>query len=116
MNWREFLFSFKGRVARHRYWMFVALTIPFIIIAVIWDNYLGNKPFEGPGAIIGLILLWPTLAVQVKRWHDLNMSGWWVLVGFIPIIGSIWVFVANGCLKGTDGDNGYGADPLGQKT
>jgi len=58
-----------------------------------------------------LLLLWPSLAVSVKRWHDRGHSGWWVLVGLIPVIGPLWLLVTNGLLPGTPGPKRCGADP-----
>ena len=40
-----------------------------------------------------LLSVWITLAVQVKRWHDLSKSGWWALINLIPVVGAIWVIV-----------------------
>jgi uncharacterized membrane protein YhaH (DUF805 family) len=57
-----------------------------------------------------VFLIWVGLAVQVKRWHDRNKSGWWVLVGFIPYIGGIWQIIECGCLRGTEGENRFGSD------
>lgn len=62
--------------------------------------------------ILAFLLLWPSLAIQVKRWHDRNKSGNWILLNFIPIIGFLWVTIELGFLKGTDGNNIYGADPI----
>jgi uncharacterized membrane protein YhaH (DUF805 family) len=112
MNWREFLFSFQGRLSRRSYWLFVLLTLPFLAIAMLIDRGSGNAPLEGPGALLALLLLWPSLAVQVKRWHDRDKSGWWVLINFIPIIGDLWSLVENGFLRGTAGSNRFGPDPL----
>ena len=56
-------------------------------------------------------MLWISVAVQCKRWHDRDKSGWWFLINFIPIIGPLWAFIELGCLRGTMGPNLYGADP-----
>ena len=48
-----------------------------------------------------------------RRWHDRDKSGWWTLIGLIPVVGAIWILVECGCLKGSDGPNRFGADPLG---
>ncbi|MDB6117012.1 MAG: hypothetical protein JWO08_793 [Verrucomicrobiaceae bacterium] len=52
------------------------------------------------------------IIIQVKRWHDLDKSGWWVLFNFLPFIGGIITFINCGCLKGTKGPNRFGDDPL----
>ena len=49
-----------------------------------------------------------SLAIQVKRWHDRNKSGWWVLIGLIPLIGGIWALIETGFLAGDDGENRFG--------
>lgn len=49
------------------------------------------------------------LAVQVKRWHNRNKSGWWVLINCVPLIGAIWVFVEAGPLAGDQASNNFGA-------
>jgi len=54
----------------------------------------GRPSFLTPISIV--VLIWPLLAIQVKRFHDRNKSGWWGLVGFIPYIGSLWLIVELG--------------------
>ena len=53
-------------------------------------------------------LMWVSLAVQVKRWHDRNKSGWWVLIGLVPVIGGIWALIENGFLAGDEAENRFG--------
>jgi len=115
MNWREFLFSFSGRVGRQKYWLMVLLTIPFGIAGGVYDLQQGRPPLEGLGILFLLPVVWSQLAVTVKRWHDRNKSGWWILINLIPIVGGIWALVENGFLKGTPGDNRFGPDPLEPK-
>jgi uncharacterized membrane protein YhaH (DUF805 family) len=66
-----------------------------------------------PVGIAALILLYPSLALYAKRWHDRGKSGWWTLIGLIPVIGGIWILIELGILRGTNGPNQYGPDPLG---
>ena len=115
MNWQQFLLSPQGRVSRQQYWLMVLLSLPFVLAAV-WVNGGFDHVWDTPGLFFFLPMLWPSLVVTIKRWHDRNKSGWWMLIGLIPIVGDIWTFVENGCLKGTDGDNRFGRDPLAQKT
>lgn len=62
--------------------------------------------------IVGYIaLIWVSFALPIKRWHDRNKSGWWILIAFIPVIGAVWALIENGCLRGTEGRNSYGDDP-----
>ena len=65
-----------------------------------------------PIIIVSLLFLYPALAVYAKRWHDRGKSGWWTLIGLVPIIGGIWLLVELGFLRGTEGPNQYGNDPL----
>jgi uncharacterized membrane protein YhaH (DUF805 family) len=57
---------------------------------------------------VNLLLLWPALALSVKRWHDRDKPGWWVLVGLIPVIGWLWLVIENGLLRGSAGANRFG--------
>jgi uncharacterized membrane protein YhaH (DUF805 family) len=71
----------------------------------------GSPDDPTPSLILVLILLWPSLAIQIKRFHDRDKSGWWVLLNLIPIIGPIWLFIELGFLPGTPGPNRFG-NPL----
>ena len=62
--------------------------------------------------VLVLPLAWIGLAVSVKRWHDRGKSGWWMLIAFVPVIGPIWQWVETGFLRGTNGPNRYGPEPL----
>lgn len=108
-------FSFEGRVNRRVFWLnlVVFVALPLMILGALIDRNLGYFGRRGPASLVAMLLLtWPSLAVQAKRWHDLDKSAWWILVGFIPIIGAIWTLVANGFLRGTQGPNRFGDDPL----
>jgi len=58
--------------------------------------------------ILYIPLIWVSLAIQVKRWHDRNKSGWWVLISFVPLIGPIWALIENGFLAGDEAENRFG--------
>ncbi len=65
--------------------------------------------------LVGLFFLplyWIGLAVTVKRSHDRDKSGWWILIALIPLIGAIWFLIEFGFLRGTPGPNRFGPDPL----
>lgn len=106
---KEFLLGWEGRTNRAQYWAFVLLYFAAAIAGGIVDGVLGIT-LVGP--LLGLAALFPAICVGIKRWHDRDKSGWFVLVGFIPVIGWIWTLVECGCLKGTDGPNRFGPDPL----
>ncbi|MFT5300906.1 MAG: uncharacterized membrane protein YhaH (DUF805 family) [Mariniblastus sp.] len=108
------LFSFSGRIPRRTYWG-VSLSMMVIFYAAIF----GSAMIFGENSIVLLVILgvayipliWISLAIQVKRWHDLGKSGWWILIGFVPCIGPIWALIETGFLRGTVGPNEYGSDP-----
>jgi len=106
--------DFNGRATRSEYWFFVLFNLIFSIAAVILDNTLGLAIKNvGYGPIYGLYILAvfiPSLAVSVRRLHDVGKSGWMLLVAFIPLIGAIWLLV----LYVTDsqpGSNKWGPSP-----
>lgn len=106
---KSFLLSYEGRLNRQRYWAFFLVYIAGIIVAAIVDWMMGTAIVE---VLFVLAALYPSICVTIKRWHDRNKSGWWILIGLVPVIGGIWSFVECGCLEGTQGPNTYGADPL----
>lgn len=110
--------DFSGRSRRKEYWMFVlGVLIAFIVLGLV-EGLLGMSGMVG-GAygpltlILVLAIIIPGIAVQVRRFHDQDKSGWFVLLGLIPLVGGIVVLVFM-CLDGTKGDNRFGPDPKGQ--
>jgi uncharacterized membrane protein YhaH (DUF805 family) len=108
--------EFTGRARRKEYWMFVLLVFAIYVVAAIIDGILGMGGMiagaYGPlMTIAALALLVPSIAVGIRRLHDTNRSGWWMLIGLIPIVGSIILLVFF-VLEGTRGPNQYGPDPL----
>lgn len=111
--------TFKGRSRRSEYWylqLFLVLTN--LAVAVI-DLALMNGDFDrfianGGGGIVGLIwilvTILPALAVLVRRLHDTGKSGWWALIGFIPLAGVIVLLVFT-VLDSDAGENKYGVSP-----
>ena len=118
MSLGQFLFSLNGRITRSDYWLKWYLpAMVLVILAAVLDGALGlADPQIGVGpitAVIYLAMFWPSIAVSVKRLHDRDKSGWFMLIMLIPIIGFIWIFVLVGFLRGTQGPNRFGDDPLG---
>ena len=108
---KQLLFSFEGRVPRRVYWgVGFGIVLVYILIVLGVSAILPEV-----GGILALVLyiplIWISLAVGAKRWHDRGKSGWYNLVGFIPIVGAIWTLVECGCMRGDMGDNAYGPDP-----
>ena len=113
------LFSFQGRIPRSSFWVasllaaIVVMVALFVVASVIF--------MTSGGKTVGVVRIlfvpfyighiWVSLALQVKRWHDRNMSGWWSLINLIPFIGPLFAFVQIGLLRGTEGPNQYGDDP-----
>jgi uncharacterized membrane protein YhaH (DUF805 family) len=102
MNLSDILFSFDGRINRKT---FLTFFIPILVICFLFG--LGYKPWNIWRYLIVIILFWPGLALQIKRWHDRNKSGYWILINFIPIIGVIWVTIELFFLPGTKGKNRF---------
>ena len=112
---KRYLFSFEGRVTRLEYWMYYVPLIIGIIIVIIFAAVFGEEAAAIISSLLGLVLIWSVIAIQVKRWHDRDKSGWWILINFIPIIG-FWALIENGFLRGTEGKNRFGEDPLERST
>lgn len=100
---------FGGRARRKEYWMFALIALLIAIGIGVIDVLLRTKGLLGN--LFGIAMLLPSLGVTVRRLHDTDRSGWWILIGFVPVIGGIVLLVFM-CLVGTAGSNRYGADPL----
>ncbi|EME70376.1 hypothetical protein H261_08638 [Paramagnetospirillum caucaseum] len=102
--------TFQGRAARSEYWFFTLFNIILSMIAsVIAGASLGVLSVLPMILMIGLFL--PTLAVSIRRLHDLDKPGWWFLIILVPVVGGLvllWWF----CRRGTEGQNMFGSDPL----
>lgn len=112
--------DFNGRASRQEYWMFALVSIPVMFVVFLISGVLGATlgSSAGLGVILilviglGLGLFIPSIALAVRRLHDTGRSGWWLLLSFIPYIGSIILLVFY-CLKSEDGNNSYGPNPYG---
>lgn len=116
--------DFQGRSRRKEYWMF------FLLLIVVYSVFMVPLMLSGAAAsmagqqtpgplffvgfglivILALALFIPSIAVQVRRFHDQNRSGWMVLIGLIPYVGGLILLVFM-CLEGTRGPNRFGPDP-----
>jgi len=101
-------FNFKDRASRSEYWYFQILFFPI----AIWSQFPSNTDSV---LILQLILLFgtliPTFSSGVRRLHDRDKSGWWILISFIPFVGSIILIIIL-AEKGTEGPNRFGPYPL----
>jgi uncharacterized membrane protein YhaH (DUF805 family) len=135
MNLQTFT-SLEGRIPRKGFWlgflvlMVITWILEFILFAIFGVGLMGNiDPSATPEAqaaaasamfgkmmvplgILTLLLLWPSICLYAKRWHDRDKSGWWSLILLIPFIGGIWMLIELGFLRGTDGPNRFGPDPI----
>lgn len=107
---------FGGRARRKEYWFFVLFNFIFAVVLAFIDGMIGTfDPETGYGVlsgIYGLVVIIPGIAVTIRRLHDTDRSGWWLLILFIPLIGAIWLLVLM-VIDGTPGENQYGPDPKG---
>ena len=105
---------FSGRSRRMEYWYFVLFNIIVAVVLALIDTLLGTfNVVQGVGllsGIYGLAVLIPTLAVTVRRLHDIDRTGWWIFINLIPLIGTIVLLVFE-LTPGTPGSNSYGPDP-----
>ncbi|KXF79911.1 DUF805 domain-containing protein [Enterovibrio coralii] len=115
---KDVLFSFKGRIGRKQFWlgslvMLIQNIILFIAFSMTFDMTTNMPTVAGFGilAVTMVLSIWEALALYVKRLHDRNKSGWWVLIGIIPVIGALWLLIDCGFLKGANGENVFGANP-----
>lgn len=117
MNWYLTVLKnyakFSGRARRKEFWMYSLIHFLIISALVFIDINLGTFDIEKKTGLISSIYVLatflPTLAVSARRLHDINYSGWWVLLNIIPI-GSLVVLIFCG-FKGTSGSNRFGQDP-----
>ncbi len=119
MNWyldilKNKYAEFGGRARRTEFWSFVLFNFIFSLVAMALDNIFGiafcgygNGPIN---LLYSLAVLIPSLAVSVRRLHDIGKSGWMLLVALIPIIGAIWLLILF-FSEGTHAVNEYGPDP-----
>ena len=116
MEWYKKVLSnyatFSGRARRTEYWMFILINIVISFVLGIVDYLLLGDDGGFLGLIYSLAILIPSIAVLVRRLHDTNRTGWWVLLAFIPLIGML-VLLIFAVLEGDKSVNDYGPDPKG---
>ena len=102
--------EFQGRARRKEYWMFILFNILASIICGVIDGILGimllvHQQHDAEDAV-----LLPSIAVCIRRLHDTNRSGWWILISLVPFVGSIILLIFL-CIEGDAGDNRFGPNP-----
>jgi uncharacterized membrane protein YhaH (DUF805 family) len=103
--------DFQGRSARSEFWWFVLFY--FLLGLAVGTVGAISETLGGIlNIVVWLALLVPSLAVSIRRLHDTDRSGWWILLYLLPVIGTI-VLIVFFVQRGTDGENRFGPDPLG---
>ena len=105
--------DFNGRARRKEYWMFTLFSVIISGILTLIDTNLGTEVNTGTGlfgGIYSLLILVPSLAVGVRRLHDVGKSGWMLLIALIPLIGAIWLLILF-CKDSQPQENKWGANP-----
>ena len=106
--------DFSGRARRTEYWMFQLFNYLIMFVIILFLGMLNL--IENQFVIFSLVIYFfigvfiPSLSVRVRRLHDINKSGWWVLISLVPYLGSIILLIFM-LIEGTTGDNKYGPDP-----
>ncbi len=104
--------GFSGRARRTEYWMFTLVNVIIGGVLNVLYNVTGSSIFYVLYVLYFLAVLLPSIAVGIRRLHDTNRTGWWLLIGLVPFIGAI-VLIVFFVMEGNRGANQYGADPKG---
>jgi uncharacterized membrane protein YhaH (DUF805 family) len=107
-------FGLDGRIGRAKWWLgHLALTINLVVTGLVLVAGFAEKSSAliSLGGLLALVQAWSVFCLAVKRYHDIGKSGWWYLIGFVPLIGAIWMLVELGFVGGDLGDNDYGPGP-----
>lgn len=100
--------EFNGRARRKEYWMFILINLIFVVVAAFIDAILGSVGILT--FLYSIFIFLPSLAVTVRRLHDTGRSGWWLLIGLVPLIG-IFVLLFYMVQDGDNFDNDFGPNP-----
>ncbi len=100
--------GFSGRARRTDFWMFALISFGIYVALAIIEGIIGTMGIIG--VLYGLAVMLPGIAVSMRRLHDTDRSGWWLLICLVPFVGAIVLLIFY-CLEGTKGDNQYGPDP-----
>ena len=121
MNW--FLMAlknyvgFSGRSRRSEYWSFTLFYLVLAIVLSVLDGIVFGGSVDGKGTpvlsgLFMLAMLLPSIAVGIRRLHDTDRSGWWLLIGLVPLVGFI-VLIVFFVQDSKPGDNRFGPNPKG---
>jgi uncharacterized membrane protein YhaH (DUF805 family) len=109
--------TFSGRSQRSEYWYYFLFYMIIVIVCAIVDGMLGAGKNNNVGwistlAVFGMLV--PSIAVTVRRLHDIGKSGWWFLVAFVPLVGGI-ILLLFAVQDSQPDTNEYGPNPKGSK-
>ncbi|MFI4852345.1 MAG: DUF805 domain-containing protein [Gimesia chilikensis] len=117
MNWYLTVLKkyadFSGRARRKEYWMFVLMNFLVSILISIVGAVIGDTDgliAVSLSGVYALFIFIPSLAVTVRRLHDTNKSGWWILITFVPLIGGLVLLIFM-IIDSDPNTNAYGANP-----
>ncbi len=127
----KLLFTIDGRIPRSQYWLavliYIGASVAVTMVVYALNSLLaGSIGEDGDAAITGIaavpyillllgytvLSIWSGICVNAKRCHDRGRSGWFQLIMLIPLIGPLWYMIESGFLRGTQGLNRFGPDPL----
>lgn len=111
MPWKKYV-TFSGRAQRAEYWTFSLVNFVILMALAVPAVSTNNGILINVATLIVLAMLLPSIAVSVRRLHDTGRNGWWVLIGLIPYVGGIVLFVFT-LFDSQPGDNTYGPNPKG---
>jgi len=105
--------GFRGRARRAEFWYFgLFYVVAGIVLSIVDTLLFGDGTGMAPLTLLfGLGMFLPSLAVSIRRLHDIDRTGWWILLSLVPLVGAI-VLLVFFVQRGTSGVNRFGADPL----
>jgi uncharacterized membrane protein YhaH (DUF805 family) len=109
--------GFSGRSQRSEYWFFILFYFIITLVLVYVDGSVGGLDQGYVGlfsGIFGLAMFIPSIAVSIRRLHDTDKTGWWILINFVPLIGGL-IFLVFTVMDSTPGNNQYGPNPKEQQ-
>ena len=124
MNLMRLVFSFHGRMGRAQFlYVNIALGLVLFVLGTLASVFAPDQdrePMQLSPFFVGLVIIWllsslsfiwMAIATSIKRLHDTDRSGWWILLGFLPVVGQIWFVVVLCCKQGTLGGNRFDVEP-----
>lgn len=103
--WKKYA-VFEGRARRKEYWMFTLVNLVVSLVLYLADLFVTMGLLS---VLYSLAILVPSIAVTIRRLHDTNRSGWWFLLGFVPIANIVLIVFL--CIDSDPGTNQYGPNP-----